>query len=208
MDSKNTHSRKRAQKRTQKWAHVVVLAQIVVSCSENRAHEGGCQGALGHGHSPLFESGGAPFFWTISWSPFFTQDSNFDWTNAPKWPQNESYGELFSRKSVKMKRAFGLRRRVRIAYEPIPWSAQGDQKNEGKTPTYFRTALFSKKIGHVQKKKLQKVSRRVPPKRGWRLLGHLWSPKLIFGSESEPTASPKVPQGPKKSSKWSPKCNT
>ena len=33
-----------------------------MSCSENRAREGGCQGARGQGNSPLFETGGAPFF--------------------------------------------------------------------------------------------------------------------------------------------------
>ena len=40
---------------------LLFLAQIVVSCSENRAREGGCQGAPGHGHSSSFESGGTLF---------------------------------------------------------------------------------------------------------------------------------------------------
>ena len=92
MDSEITHSRKRAQKRTQKWAHVVV------SCSNNcflfkqRAHEGGCQGAPGQGHRGLFESGGAPFFWTISWSPFFTQNSNLWWQMLQHESKMESMG--------------------------------------------------------------------------------------------------------------------
>ena len=32
----------------------LLLAQTVVSCSENRAREGGCQGAPSHGHKDLF----------------------------------------------------------------------------------------------------------------------------------------------------------
>ena len=32
-------------------------------------------------------------------------------------------------------------------------------------------------------------------------MGHLWSPKLIFDSKSEPTAPPKCSQGPKNASK-------
>ena len=34
---------------------MLFLAQTVVSCSENRAREGGCQGAQGHGRRVLFE---------------------------------------------------------------------------------------------------------------------------------------------------------
>ena len=40
---------------------------------------------------------------------------------------------------------FGLRRRVRIAYEPIPWSAQGDKKNEEKKQPISEPLCFSKK---------------------------------------------------------------
>ncbi len=39
---------------------------------------------------------------------------------------------FFSENIRKQKSVFGLRRRVRIAYEPIPWSAQGDPKIEKK----------------------------------------------------------------------------
>ena len=41
---------------------LLFLAQTIVSCSEILgAREGGCQGAPGQGHSPLFESRGSPF---------------------------------------------------------------------------------------------------------------------------------------------------
>ena len=49
------------------------------------------------------------------------------------------------------------------------------------------------------------VSRRVTLFPGWRLLGHLWSPKLIFDSKSEPTAPPKCSQGPTNGPKMIPK---
>ena len=72
-------------------------------------------------------------------------------------PRMKSMGSYFLEKMWKWKNVFGLRRRVRIAYEPIPWSAQGDQKIK-KTTTYFRTALFSKTTGNIKKK----ASKRCP----------------------------------------------
>ena len=54
-------------------------------------------------------------------------------------------------------------------------------------------------------KGVQLVSRRVTLFPGWRLLGHLWSPKLIFDAKSEPTAPPKCPHGPEHALKMIPK---
>ena len=48
-------------------------------------------------------------------------------------------------------------------------------------------------------------SKRVTLFPGWHLLAHLWSPRLMFDSKSEPTAPPKCPQGPKHASKMIPK---
>ena len=45
----------------------------------------------------------------------------------------KSYGAYFLEKMQKRKSVFRLRRRVRIACEPIPWSAQGDPKIKEKT---------------------------------------------------------------------------
>ena len=39
---------------------------------------------------------------------------------------------------------FGLRRRVRIAYEPIPWRAQGDQQIEEKKQAISEPLLLAK----------------------------------------------------------------
>ena len=99
---------------------------------------------------------------------------------------------------------FGLRRRVRIAYEPIPWSAQGDQKIEEKKQP-ISEPLFLTKKRQYSKKELQKLSKRVSKFGGGASWGHLWSPKLIFDSKSEPTAPPKCSQGPKNASKMIPK---
>ena len=46
--------------------------------------------------------------------------------------QMKAVGNYFSEKATNRKNVFGLRRRVRIAYEPIPWSAQGDAQIEEK----------------------------------------------------------------------------
>ena len=51
---------------------------------------------------------------------------------AQNGPNMMSFGSFFLEKVWKWKNVFGLRRRVRIAYEPIPWSAQGDKQIEEK----------------------------------------------------------------------------
>ena len=52
MDSKMTHSKKSDSLRKEQL--LLLLAQIVVSCSEKRVRQGSCQGASGLGHSQLF----------------------------------------------------------------------------------------------------------------------------------------------------------
>ena len=66
MDSEMIDSRKRTQNGLRNEQLLLFLAQIVDSCSENRAREGGCQGASWPANSSLLESGGAPFFEPIS----------------------------------------------------------------------------------------------------------------------------------------------
>ena len=67
-----------------------------------------------------------------TWGPKKPQDPKM----TPKRPQHEPkmkpFGSKFSEKVRNRKSVFGLRRRVRIAYEPIPWSAQGNPKIEEK----------------------------------------------------------------------------
>jgi len=75
---------------------------------------------------------------------------------------------------------FRLRRRVRIAYEPIPWSAQGDPKIEEKKEPFSEPLFLVKKLKNT-KKELQKVSKWVSLFRGWRLFGGSWD---TFGAPS------------------------
>ncbi len=116
-----------------------------------------------------------------------------------------SSGSYFLEKMRKWKSVFGLRRRVRIAYEPIPWSAQGDPKSKKKRDI-FQNRFFSKKMKMYEKrapKGLQMgefISGVVPL---WRLLGHFWRPKPFFDPNKEPTAPPKCPWGPKVAQKLS-----
>ena len=160
-DSEITHSKKRAQKRTQKWAHVVV------SCSNNcflfkqRAHEGAAREPPGIGIGCCLSQGGHHFCWTISWSRFFTQNSNFGWKITPKWTQTEVYGELLFRKSVKMKKCVWTAPARTDCIWAHPLERSGWPTKWRKKKTYFRTALFSKKNGNVQKKD----SKRSP--KGW-----------------------------------------
>ena len=97
-----------------------------------------------------------------------------------------------NRKSV-----FGLRRRVRIAYEPILWSAQGDPKIEEKKEPISEPFFFLKKTNNT-KKKLQKVSKWVSLFRGWRLFGGSWdtfSAPSSFGPQKWAHNAPKVLSG-------------
>ena len=47
---------------------------------------------------------------------------------------------------------FGLRRRVRIACEPIPWSAQGDQQIEEKKQPISEPLFLAEKMKNCEKR--------------------------------------------------------
>ena len=82
-----------------------------------------------------------------------------------------------------------MRRRGRIAYEPAPWRAQGDPKIEEKKGRISEPLFLGKNAKNV-KKILKSVSKRVPPKTWWRLLGQSWG---MFGAPSHfspPNMSP------------------
>ena len=181
---------------------LLFLAQIVVSCSEKRAREGGCQGAPGHGHRVLFANGGSPFFRTFFGALFPLKNAFVDEKCLQNGSQMRSFGTYFSEKVWKWKSVFGLRRRVRIAYEPIPWSAQGDQKNEGKTPTYFRTPLFSKINENVQKKVSTRCPNVVVYLGGFAPWGTFGAPSWFLIRKVSPQRPPKCPRDRKKVQKW------
>ena len=54
MDSEITHPGKGLRNGLRNEHLLLFLAQAIVPCSENRAREGGCQGASGLGHNPSF----------------------------------------------------------------------------------------------------------------------------------------------------------
>ena len=74
---------------------------------------------------------------------------------------------------------FGLRRRVRIAYEPIPWSAQSDQKNEEQKQP-ISELLFSAKKTKIFKKIAPKGLQKGDGISGQTLLGPPLEPQTDF----------------------------
>ena len=111
----------------------------------------------------------------------------------------------------KRKCVFGPRRRVRIAYEPIPWSAQGDPKIEEKKG-HISEAIFLgeiyKKYENMAPKSLQKGDPETGKTHLGAVLGHVWCPKQFSDLKNEPIASPKCFQGRKITQKITPKVNT
>ena len=102
---------------------------------EKCAREAASPGASWRANRHSFAFGGALFFEAFFEGPFFTQVSHFDPKMTSKWTQFAFFREPFLRKMRKLKSVFGLHRRGRIAYEPIPWNAQCDPKLKKKTNT-------------------------------------------------------------------------
>ena len=119
----------------------------------------------------------------------------------------KTLGSYFSEKIQNWKSVFGLRRRGRIAYEPIPWNAQGDPKIEEKKEHISEALFLNKKCKKYEKwapKVLQKgeeISRVAPL---GAVLGHVWCPKPFSDPKNEPIAPPKCLQGPKTTQKMTP----
>ena len=79
-------------------------------------------------------SQGGHLFLNIFLEPFFSlKIVIFDKKCLQNGSQMRSFGAYVLEKVQKRKSVFRLRRRVRIACEPIPWSAQGDPKIKEKT---------------------------------------------------------------------------
>ena len=66
---------------------IVQLLSIIQTIFDFR---GGCLGALGHNHSPLFHCRGYLFFCWFSCTHFFNKKHTFVTKLAPKWVQNPS----------------------------------------------------------------------------------------------------------------------
>jgi len=132
-----------------------------------------------------------------------------------------SFGSYFSERMQNRKSVFGLRRRVRIAYGPIPWSAQGDQHIEERKGHISEPFFFSKHIGNIRKRRAPKGLQMGEFISGVAPLG---APLPSFGApirfcytKNEPTVSPKcsqdakmtpqmIPKDPKSATKCLQKC--
>ena len=121
-----------------------------------------------------------------------------------------SSGSYFLEKMRKWKSVFGLRRRVRIAYEPIPWSAQGDPKSKKKRDI-FQNRFFSNKKMKMYEKRAPKGPQMGEFISGVSALGHSWgtfgapvrfltlkmSPKCPQELQITPKVNPKKPKSAK-----------
>ena len=102
---------------------------------------------------------------------------------------------------------FGLCRRGWIAYEPVPWSAQGDPKIEEKkghiSEAFFLGETY-KKYEKMSPKCLQKGEFETGETPLGAITGHVWCPKRFFDPKNEPIAPQKCLQGSKITEKMTP----
>ncbi len=138
--------------------------------------------------------GGHPFFEQFVEALFSLQITILDEKCLQNGSQMRSFGTYFSEKVWKWKSVFGLRRRVRIAYEPIPWSAQGDQKIEEKKQA-ISEPLFLAKTTEIFKKRAPKGLQKGEFISGVAPLGAPLEPQADFWCKKWAHSAPKVPPG-------------
>ena len=116
--------------------------------------------------------------------------------------QNEikmrSYGAYFLEKMQKRKSVFRLHRRVRIACEPIPWSAQGDPKIKEKTWHISEPTFLIKRCKNMRKRGPKRCPKGWGDFRGGGLggaLDGLWRPNLFLNTNNMPKVLQKWLQG-------------
>ena len=106
---------------------------------------------------------------------------------------------------------FGLRRRVRIACEPIPWSAQGDQQIEEKKQP-ISEPLFLAKTTEIFKKRAPKGLQKGEGISGQTLLGPPLVAQTAFGHQklapNAPKVLPMIKKSTNKDTKEHPHCET
>ena len=132
LESEMTHSGKGLRNELRNEQLLLFLAQIVVSCSKNA-----------HARGAVREPRGLPLVTHLRWQgtlfperfldPFFSLKITTLYENGSQNGANmKSFDSYFPARVRKQKSVFGLRRRVRIAYEHLPWNAPGDSKIEDK----------------------------------------------------------------------------
>jgi len=99
---------------------------------KKRISEAASPEASRHWNRVEFQIGGSLYLKQFLERPFSLKIDIFDKNGSPNGHKMKTLGNYFSEKVQNRKSMFGLRRRGRIAYEPILWSAQGDPKIEEK----------------------------------------------------------------------------
>ena len=176
-----------------KWAAVLVscsdncfLLRLLFLTQEIFDFRGGCPGAPALGNRVSFESVWASFFEHVFEAFFLLNIKILDENRLQNGARMRSCWTKFSEKMWKTK-MIGLRRRVRIACEPISkstWCANKIIKKQ----MCFKYAICSSKIQECLENNLPHVSKWVRVFRGWRLLGHPWR----HYSKHVPKSAPKV----------------
>ena len=113
-----------------------------------------------------------------------------------EWIILDSLRSLLKKNMQKLKSVFGLRRRVRIAYEPLPKIAQCDPKLKKKQHVLSKH-IFASTTRKCVENNLQKV-----PKCGREFWW--WRPKLSKVVPKVPKWCPKLPKVVPKVPKWWP----
>ena len=109
-----------------------------------RAREPPCQGASGLPDSSSEFLRFLLFCVAVLASIFSLKIAFFEENCCQNGPNVTSFGSCLSKAVQKWKSVFGLRRRVRIAYEPILWSAQGAPKIEEKRDIFQNRFFYLK----------------------------------------------------------------
>ena len=117
----------------------------------------------------------------------------------------KSFGSYLLEKVWNQKSVFGLRRRARIAYEPILWNAQGDPKVEEKTGHISEALIFAKNVKmyeqHFKGLQMGDFISGVAP------LGAPVVPKPFLTRKMNPRRPQSVPGDRKLPHKRTPRCN-
>ena len=148
--------------------------------------------------------GGHPFFDPSFGALFSLIILIFDENCLQNEPTMRSVGSHFLEKVWKWKSVFGLLRRVRIAYETIPWSAQSDQKVEEKKQP-ISEPLFLAKNENIQKKSSKRSPKGWVYFRGGASWGTFGAPSWFLIQKVSPQRPQSVPSDPNMLQKWSQK---
>ena len=118
---------------------------------EQRAREGASLGACRHVNRNLFDLGGNLFLNHFLKLVFSHKIAIFDENGSQNGNSLHSLGSIVSHKLQKRKSVFRLHRRIRIAYEPFPWSTQCDPKYKKKMN------IFQVRVFHINNSKISET---------------------------------------------------